>query len=240
MSKQILSDQRIFMDGYELTTQSNSVKIEASKEIKDTTSFGSTWKQSTAGLKDFSCGIGGHMEIDEAATAMFALQNGANFILSVTQGAATGGSVSYFMRAVESSLALMGQVGEVAPFQLGASGSSVMANGLIAVSPAAAITATGTGTVLNFTGVVSGSKLKIAYHIVSVSGTLPTLVMTTKSSAVVGMTTPTTLHTSASYNAVGAEYAEVTLASTNAYFRTDFTVTGTNPSFIVLVSVSVI
>jgi hypothetical protein len=54
------------------------------------------------------------------------------------------------------------------------------------------------------------------------------------------MTTPTTLHTSASYNAVGAEYAEVTLASANTYLRTDFTVTGTNPSFTVLVSISVI
>lgn len=239
MSKFTLTDQRLFLDGYEVTTVSNTVKIEATKDVKEATPFNAAWREKLPGLKDFSCGCGGYMDVGDAESAIFEELNDSGFIFTVTPETQTAGSLAFIMKAVASSLNILGSVGEVAPFSLGAGGNSVMAKGMI-FAPLAAVIATGDGTVINFPDATSGQTLTIAVHIVAVSGTNPTLTMVVESSAVVGMTTPTTIITTASQNAVGALYQQAVLANTNKYFRVRFTVGGTNPSFTVIVSASII
>jgi hypothetical protein len=242
MSKETLKNLRIYLDGYELTTRSNTAMLEGSKDAPDVTVFCSDWKEYLGdGLKDFTAGIGGFMEIDEADAAIFnELDDSGGFVLTLTTQMQAVGGLVFFMHAIESSLKLFGNVGDVAPFQIGAlSGSSRISRGVI-LAPSDAVSADRTGAAVQIAAAEAGLTLNIGLHVTDVSGSTPTLTMTIESDSTSGFSSPTTLYTSSSFVLPGAEYAEVTLASSDTYFRIKHDVGGTGSSFTTLASISII
>lgn len=241
MSKNILRDQRIFIDGYELTSRSNTCQIQASKDIKDATTFGMTDREKLSGLRDFTFGAGGFMDPDVADLAIWSSLDGADITVTVTPNTLSVGGIAYLMKAVESSIQILGAVGEVSPFQIGAAGDSLMTKGAIMVLPSTAITAGGGSAVQQNSNAGIGKKLKLAIHVLGISGTAtPSITFTLKSSQVVGMTSPTTIVTIPAINAVSGIYSEAILAATDTYFQLSWTVTGTTPSFSVMASISIV
>jgi hypothetical protein len=241
MSNTILRDQRIFLDGYEVSSRSNTCQIQATKDVKDVTTFTQSDREKIAGIKDFTFGAGGFMEIDATDTALWAGLNGGSIVMSVTPEVQALGGIAYVMKAVDSNIQILGAVGDVAPFQIGAAGDSLMSKGMILAVPATPVTASGNGTVQQNTDAATGKKLKMTMHVTAISGAGgPTLTATLKSSAVVGMTSTTDVATSQSFSAIGAQYIEATLADNKNYFRLTFAVTGTNPSFTVLIAFAII
>ena len=239
MSKTILRDQRIFLDGYELTTMSNSISIEATKDTPDATSFGEEWRARLSGLKDFTFGCGGFMEIGDTEEYLFDELESTGFVLTVTPETQTVGGIAYNMKAIESSLSLFGNIGDAAPFQIGAAGNSIMGKGHLLAIPGTALTASGTSTAVTAAEAADGKKLKMSLHVLSASGTNPTLSVKLQSDTT-GFSSPTDLITSATYSDIGAEYDEIELSSADTLFRLSYTLGGTNPSFTALCAISII
>ena len=241
MSKIILRDQQIFIDGVQIDSLSNTCSIEAKKDVNDVTTFGNTSRVRIPGLFDFTFSAGGFMDpATPADSFMFNEISDTDMVVTVSQAAPAVGGYAYLMNAIATDLKLLGKVGEAAPFSFGAVGDSMMAEGVILVIPGTAITASGLAAVQQNTAAGIGKKLKLALHVVGVSGTTPTIIFTLKSSAVAGMTTPTTLFTSGSLNAVNGIYADLLLSAADTYFQLSYTVTGTTPSFSVMASFAIV
>lgn len=242
MSKETLKNLRIYLDGYELTTRSNTAMIEGSKDTPEATVFCSDWKEFLGdGLKDFTAGIGGFMEIDAADAAIFnELDDSGGFVFTLTPQKQVVGGLVFFMHAIESRLKLFGDVGDVAPFQIGAlSGSSRISRGVL-LAPCGTVSADGNGAAVQIANAGAGRTLSIGLHVTGVSGSTPTLTMTIESDSTSGFSSPTTLYNSGSFVLPGAEYAEVTLASSDTYFRVKHDVGGASSSFTTLASISII
>lgn len=241
MSKVILRDQRIFLDAYELTTKSNAVSIEASKDTPECPTFGTDWRQRSGdGLKDFTFGCGGYMEIGEVEEYIFSEIGSDGIILTVTPQTQIVGGIAFNMQAIESSLSLFGKLGDVAPFQIGAAGNSIMGKGVLLALPGTSVTATGDTIPVQIAGTAAGKKLKMTLHVLSASGTDRTLSVKLQSDSASGFASASDLVTSKTYTEPGAEYTEVTLSSEDAHFRLSYTVTGATPSFDLLCSISII
>lgn len=239
MAKIVLKDQRIFADGYELTSRSNSCMVEAMQAMQECTPFGVDWREYLAGLKDYTFGCGGYMDIDDADAMMFNKLDNTDFVLTVTPETQAVGGIAFLMKAVQSSLQLLGSVGEVAPFQIGAAGNSIMGRGVILWLPATTTDSDANGTAVQISNAASGKTLSCAVHVLSVSGTSPTLDITIESDDASGMSSPTTIVAADQFTAVGAYYSETTLASADDYFRAVIDVGGTSPEFSVIVSISI-
>lgn len=240
MSKTILRDQRIYLDGYEVTSRSNTCQIQASKEVKDVTTFCKTDREKIPGLYDFTFAAGGFMEIDAVDSALWAELNGSDMVVTVTPENQTVGGTAYLMRAIESSIQILGSVGDAAPFQIGAAGDSMMTKGMLLNLPATAITVTGNGAVQQNPDAATGKKLKLTIHVLDATGTNPSLTVTLKSSSASGMTSPTDVAVSPAFTAIGSQYLEAVLTNNNPYFRLSFAVAGTTPSFTALIAFAII
>lgn len=242
MSQTILRDQQIYLDGYQIDSLSNSCSIEGKKDVVDFTTFGNTDRVKGSGLFDFTFAAGGFIDYASVVDAFIwneVLSN--DMLITVTPQAQVLGGVVYLMNAVETDVKLLGKVGDAAPFQIGAAGDSVMSKGSIILLPGTPITATGSGVAQQNTAATAGKKLKLALHVIGISGTgTPSITFTFKSSQVVGMTSPSTLITTGSITALTGVYSEALLAATDTYFQLSYTVTGTTPSFSVLGSFSIV
>lgn len=241
MSKIILRDQRIYIDGYELTSRSNSCQIQASKDVKDATTFSNTHREKLSGLRDFTFGMGGFMDPDVADQAIWSSLDGSGFVITATPDVPVLGGTAFLMNAIDSSIQILGAVGEVAPFQIGASGDSLMTKGVVMVLSSSAITTAGSSTIQQNSNAAVGKKLKLAIHVLSIAGTgTPSITFTLKSSQVAGMTSSTTLITTPAIDAVSGFYSEAILAAIGTYFQLSWTVTATTPSFSVMASFSIV
>lgn len=242
MSQTILRDQQIFLDGYQIDSLSNSCSIEAKKDVVDVTTFGNSDRVKQSGLFDLTFSVGGFIDYASAVDSFLWTEiSDTDIVISVIPQTPALGGIAYLMNAIESDIRLLGKVGEAAPFQIGAAGDSLMTRGTIILLPTTPITTTGTSAVYQNTAAAVGKRLKLAVHVIGITGTgSPSITFILKSSQVVGMTSPTTLITTTSINAVNAAYAEALLAATDTYFQLSYTVTGSTPSFSVLGSFSIV
>jgi hypothetical protein len=104
--------------------------------------------------------------------------------------------------------------------------------GQFAHPPGTARTATGTGTGLEVGAVAAGARLYAALHVLSVSGTTPSLTARVESSADNTFAAPTTRLTFAAATAAGGQALRTDgSAITDTWWRVAWTVTGTTPSF---------
>ena len=79
---------------------------------------------------------------------------------------------------------------------------------------------------------VAGKSMYAALHVISVSGTSPTLDVIVQSDDNSGFTTPTNRITFSQTGAVGAEWGSVAGAVTDDYWRVSYTIGGSDtPTF---------
>lgn len=80
----------------------------------------------------------------------------------------------------------------------------------------------------------------VALHVLSVSGTTPSLTVIVQSDDNVGFTTPTIRISFTAATEVGAQWGSVAGALTDDYWRISYTISGTNPVFAFAVSAGVL
>lgn len=235
MGKSVLLDARLFTNGVDLTSASNKIEISAEVEEKDVTNYASNgYKEVIGGIASSTIQGEGQWEagdatkVDDAAWSQF----GGLGPWTVVPTAATVGSLAYTTYALQCDYTLGGQLGDVAPWQAKAASSWRVARGQIAHPPGTARTSTGTGTSLQLGAVAAGRRLYAALHVLSASGTTPSITARVESDDNSGFTSATTRLTFTAATAAGGQILRTDgTAITDDWWRIAWTISGTTPSF---------
>ncbi|MEV1049668.1 hypothetical protein [Streptomyces sp. NPDC049887] len=236
-----LTGVNLFAVGADLTGASNKVELSAETEEKDSTTYGSSgWKEVMAGLGSAEIMAEGFWEasdesyVDDASWS----QIGGNGPWSIGPVGSTAGSLAYFTRALRSEYGWLGQVGDIAPWKGKAAGSWPLVRGEFAHNPATARTSSGDGgTGAELGAVAAGQRLYASLHVLSVSGTSPTLDVVIESDVDDTFSTATTQLTFTQANAISGEILRTDgSAVTDTFFRASWTIAGTDPSFLFAVA----
>lgn len=244
----VLYSARLFTGGADLTTFNNKIAILAGRESKDVTTFlpeddpDVGWKKVIGGLASASIAASGHWEagdagkLDDVAWA----QLGGQSAWTACRKSTSVGSLAWLMRGVEGTYQLLGQVGEVAPWSLETASSWPAVRGVVGHPPATARTATGTGTAVEVGAVSATQNLYAALHVLSVAGTsTPTITVKIASDVDGTFASPTDQLTFTAATAVGGQITRVPGAIADTFYRVAWTISGSSPSFLFLVSLGI-
>lgn len=237
MSKVILTDTRLWVDGVDLTGASNKVEVNAEVEAKESTTYASQgWKEFLGGLASSEWKAAGFWEAGDASLvddSTWANLGGIDTVTTVPAGGGQVGDVAYFTQVLTASYTLLGDVGEIAPWQAALSGSWPLVRGLVAHPSGTARTATGTGTAQQLGAVAAGKSLYAAVHVLSVAGTTPSLTARVESDDNGAFSSPTTRATFTAATAPGGQILRTDgTAIADDWWRIAWTITGTGPSFL--------
>lgn len=236
MSFVVLTGVRLFAVGADLTGASNKVELSGEYEEKDRTTYGSSgWKEVMAGLGSAEISGEGFWEAGSAALVDDASwsQLGGTGAWTVAPVGASVGDLAYLVKAHRSEYGFLGAVGDIAPWKGKASSTWPLVRGSIAHPPGTARTSTGNGTGVELGAVAAGQKLYASLHVLSVSGTTPTLDVVVESDADNTFGSATTRLTFTQATAIGAQIDRTDgSAVTDTWFRMRWTVSGTSPSFL--------
>lgn len=249
MAKFILRNVRLFAGGADLTSVNNSVELASEVEEKETTNFGDydsatdkTWKSVQGGLASTSLSGKGQWEAGDAGKVDDAMWAGMGLVDAWTAcpHTAADGALAWVLKAMQSSYKLGDEVGEVAPWEAEAMGSAPLARGVVAHPPGTARIADGTGTAYELGAVTAAQSLYANLHVLSVAGTsTPTITVRVESDDTSGFTSATTRLTFAAATARDGQALSVAGAITDTWWRAAWTITGSSPSFLALVSLGV-
>jgi len=234
----ILTDTRLFAAGADLTGASNKIEISTEAESKDTTNYASGgWKEFIGGLGSSDWKAGGQWEAGDPSLiddATWARLGTVDVVTAVPAGGGAVGNVAYLTSALTSSYTLLGDVGDVAPWQAQMMGSWPTVRGLVAHPPGTARTSTGTGTGQQLGAVAAGQRLYATLHVLSVAGTsTPTITARVESDDNAGFASPTTRLTFAAATAAGGQILRTDgTAITDDWWRLAWAITGAGPSFL--------
>lgn len=237
MSKTILTNVRLFAVGADLTGNSNKVEISAEVEDKESTNYASEgWKEVLGGLAAAELAGEGQWEAGDASKvddASWSQLGGTGPWTVCPTGAAFVGDLAYVMNAMRSDYKLFDAVGEVAPWSGTAKSTWPMARGVVMHPPGTARTSTGTGTGLQLGAVPAGDRLYAALHVLSVSGSTPSITARVESSADNTFASPTTRLTFTAATAAGGQILRTDgSAITDTWWRVAWTISGSTPSFL--------
>ncbi|MFF7180140.1 hypothetical protein [Streptomyces sp. NPDC008121] len=243
MGKQILLDCRLFAVGADLSGASNKIEITAEHEDKDATNYRSGgWKEVLGGLASSEISGEGQWEagdparVDDASWAAF----GGTGPYTVCPTDSVVGAVAYLTQGMRSAFSFGDAVGEVAPWSGTVKGSWPVARGQIAHPPGLARTASGTGTALDLGAVAAGQRLYAALHVLSASGTTPSVTARVESDVDGTFASPTTRATFTAATAAGGQILRTDgTAITDTHYRVAWTISGTTPSFMFAASLGI-
>jgi hypothetical protein len=178
-----LTDARIFVHGYDFTSDTNAVSLTAEADDHDVTTFGSAratkFRSRVAGLKTAAASVSGFWEAapDEAAWSGLGVADRVTLISPLGEP----GDVAYMVRGGTFTYEAFGEVGEPCPFSLGISSTSVegMVRGRLLVAPDEPLDATGPAGIadLELAAVASGQFLYAALLVMGTPGTTFTAVV---------------------------------------------------------------
>lgn len=239
----VLTNVRLFAGGADLTSRSNKVELALDVEEKDATNFGSGgWKEVLGGLKGSALGAEGQWEAGDAGKVddqMWSGMGAANAYTACPDTADVG-DLAWLLSAMEATYKLGGQVGEIAPWTSTASGAWPVARGLVLHPPGTARTTTGTGTAVQLAAVGATEYLYATLHVLSVAGSSnPTITVKVQSDSDNTFASATDQITMTAATAIGGQIKRTAGAITDTWFRAQWTISGSSPSFLFLVSVGI-
>lgn len=239
----ILTDCRIFAGAAHLSGQSNKIELSAECTEEDVTNFLSAgWKECQAGLAGFKIAGGGQWYANDASAVDSSRWSalGTAEAWSVAPSTVAPGDRVYLGQAQQSKYTFLGDVGKVNPWAVDVEGTGALVRGRSLHNYTTARTATGSGTSVQNIAVSSTQALYCGLHVLSVSGTsTPTLTVRVQSDNATGFPSATTVKTFTAATAVGNQFSRVAGPITDDWFRADWTISGTNPSFLFVVTIGV-
>ena len=232
MAKFVFNDGKVFSGGYDLSDHITSVNLDITAEELDATTINSGgFREKLGGLKDSTLSMDGFYEAGaNKPDALLGASIGNELIVTTVPDAGVG-NTAYFMKSRLFSYQMFGGVGEIAPFSISKSQSDdEVVQGKIEID--GALTATGNSTGVQLGAVGATEKIYVAIHCTAVSGTsTPTVTFKLQSDDNSSFTSPTDVITFSNITAIGADYQSAAGAITDDYFRLNYTISGTSPSF---------
>ena len=233
---------KIYAGAYDISGALNKVTVDQDGAELNGRVFGNTAGNTVVGLYKPKVSAQGFVTFGTGAVHANVRANLGTSDVPITVSPETGaaGDVAVFLNAIETSYKLGDQVGEILPFTLEARGKGTPAIGGRVFVAAVAKTVTGVSIIQQLGPVAAGQAVYAALHVLSVSGTNPTLDVTVKSDALVGFGSPLTQLTFPQAVAAGHGWQLLAGANTDGFWRVDYTIGGTaTPTFAFVVSVGV-
>jgi hypothetical protein len=243
MAKHILLDCRLFAVGADLSGASNKIELSSEHEDKDSTNYRSGgWKEVMAGLGSAEIAGEGQWEagdpsmVDDSSWADL----GGLGPYTVCPTDSVVAALAYFTRGMRADFTFGEAVGEIAPWSGNVKSSWPLVRGQIAHPPGTARTATGSGTALELGAAATGQRLYAALHVLSASGTTPSITARIESDADGAFASPTTRLTFDAAAAAGGQILRTDgTAITDTHYRVAWTISGTTPSFMFAASLGI-
>ncbi|EPD56356.1 hypothetical protein [Streptomyces sp. HGB0020] len=236
MSKTVLLNVRTFAVGIDLTGVSNKIELSSEVEAKETTNYGSEgYKEVVGGLTSAEISGEGQWEagdVDKVDDASWAQLGGVGPWTVCGQGSSFVGDLAYFVKALRCNHTIGGEIGEVAPWTASVKSAWPLVRGVVMHPPGTARTSSGSGTGIELGAVLDGQQVYASLHVLSVSGTTPSLTVSLESAADDTFTSPTTWLTFDAASAVGGQIMRVPGPGADTWWRLVWTVSGTTPSFL--------
>lgn len=244
----ILKNVRLFTGGVDFTGESNKVEFAGEVQEIETTTFGSydaptdkVWQELMGGEFKGSMSASGFIDTSSGVDAQTYNRLGFNDAWTCCPQGVAVGDLALFADAVELSKSSFGDRMKAYPWSAKWSSTAAMVRGPVAHPPGTARTATGTGTAVQHIACPAGGKLRAAAHVLSVAGTAtPTITLKVQSSVDNTFAAPTDRITFDPATAVGGPVKDVFGPITDTWYRAQWTITGTTPSFLFLLSFGVV
>jgi len=240
-----LTNPRIFLAQFNVTADHSSIRVNTSAEALDATKFGDSTRVNLGGLlnhtlegeffQDYGDGL-----IEDVLRVQLGASGGTVYTTTPEGGAV--GEEAFFGRTLVTSHDPMG--GTVGDIHKG-SFSGVAANGYPCIKgqlfkAPGATTATGTSTPVESGAVAAGKRVFASLHVLSASGTSPTLDVVVQSDDAEAFTDPTARITLAQATGVTSAFASAAGAITDTWWRISYTIGGTDtPTFSFVVAVGI-
>ena len=232
MAKFVFNDGKVFSGGYDLSDHITSVNLEITAEELDATTINSGgFREVLGGIRDSSLTMDGFYEAgSNKPDALLGASVGNELIVTTVPDAGVG-NTAYFMKSRLFTYSMFGTVGEIAPFSISKSQSAdKVVQGKIEID--GDLTSSGNSTGVQLGAVGADEKIYVAIHCYSVSGTsTPTITFKLQSDDNASFTSPTDVITFSDITAIGADFQSAAGAITDDYFRLNYTISGTDPSF---------
>lgn len=237
----IFKNVRLFVGEYNLSGDLNEMALSYKAEIKDATNGLSQAREKLAGLTDWTASVKGMVNLgtnllDEVIFGKIGLNDQ---VLSAFPNAAAAGDIGYFGKVDEGEYVPGGKIGDLFLFDVKAEGTGILVRGLSLANATQA--SSGTGTAVNAGAVGATQKLYAALHVLAVSGTnTPTLTVKVQSDDAQAFLSAVDQITFSPATAVGAQFAApVDGPITDAWWRANWGITGTNPSFTFILAMGI-
>ena len=192
------------------------------------------WSEFIGGLKSgsFDLSLMADMADDGLDELLWSYLGTADIPQSFSIGSADGSPGYTFKSLSTAYVPQTGTVGELAMASLSGSSSGPIARGQLIHPDTTARTSSGTGTAWEVGALTSGQTLYAGLHVISASGTSPTLAVKVQSDTV-GFPSATDRITFSTATDVANRYqlSSVAGAVTDTYWRVSYTIGGTTPSF---------
>lgn len=246
MGKFVLKGCRLFTGGADLTGVNNQIELASQVEEKDVTAFNpdsttQVWREVIAGLASSTASGGGQWEAGDPGRVDDAAWSGLGGVGAWTAcpAGANVGDVAWLTQMMQGNYKLGDQVGEVAPWTADWSSSWPLVRGQSMHPPGTARTATGAGTAQQLGALTDNRALYVALHVLSAAGTTPSLTVVVESDDAAGMADPITRHTFTAATDRGGQTAMIPGAITDDWWRVSWSISGTDPSFLFVVSAGI-
>lgn len=237
MAVLVLTDAVVLVNGADLSGYSNKLSVDVSVDELESTTFASAgWREKVGGLASHEFSIEGFWSAGSSALPDDRLWADLGTVAAWTATpAAAVGTVAYLGNVLDGTHVVGGEVGTLAPFAAKGTGSGRVIRGELMHSPGTARTATGSTTGVQIGALTSAQAMYAAVHVCSVAGTTPTLVVKLQSASTQGGSYTDRI-TFTSANSVSSQLSSVAGAVTDTWWRVNYTITGTGPSFLFAVA----
>jgi hypothetical protein len=240
MAQAIITDQSVYLDGYDLTGRTNAIALEYGAEVQDNTTLGAASRTRLAGLKSVNAQVEGYVDIDATDAALFSSMGLADVILTMGAGGDDVGDPAYFFKAVESELEVGDAIGEIFPFSISAEGDGALVRGTMMLnSKDSALTTTTNGTGQQVGAASASQTVYAALHILEAgTGSITVTIESDSTNSFSG--SETTQITFDAATGVGSQIKTASGAITDDWWRAVATISGGSPSFKAIVVVGII
>lgn len=244
MAIQYWRDMSILEGGLELAGHGKNVNLQTDVTPLDTTALSTSgWTTMVGGLKSATVNLEFMQDVAEGSVDDTLWDNfGTSNVVRSIATASADGSVAYSMRGVALNYTpTQGTVGDLAMGSItGYAASSPLVRGRLIHPSNVSRTSSAAGTGRQLGAVAAGKSLYAALHIISASGTSPTLDVIVQSDDNSDFSSPTTRVTFSQASDIGAQWGSVAGAITDDYWRVSYTIGGTDPSFAFAVTAGIL
>jgi hypothetical protein len=235
MAQLIFSNGKFFLGEFDISGDLNSIVLNYGVNAQDDTAFGDDTISNKGGLLTVGFGIGGFVN-DDPDSKIFSSMGVADTPVTIAAEGADDGEKSWIVPAMFADYAPGGAVGDMHSFDANGQGKALV-EATVLGNATYGTTTTGTGRQLG--AVLATQTLYAALHVITAGTGSPTLDVTIESDDNAGFTSAVQRIAFTQATAATSEIQTLDGAITDDYFRAVFTIGGSSPSFLAIVSVGI-